>query len=118
MKKIYTRLTKITKATVTLEADDVGNEEMALVDGRQAQVVKIAGNEITLQVFAGTDGLATNSRVQFMGHAPQLMVGNDLSGRYLNAFGDPIDGGPALGGEVVELGGPTFNPVRREQPRR
>jgi len=116
MKKIYTRLTKITKATVTLEADGVGNEEMAVVDGRRAQVVKIAGNEITLQVFAGTDGLATDSRVQFMGHSPQLLVGDDLSGRYLNAFGDPIDGGPPLGGEIAELGGPTVNPVRRQQP--
>ncbi|HNL55031.1 MAG TPA: V-type ATP synthase subunit B, partial [Turneriella sp.] len=72
MKKVYTRLTRITKATITLNAEGVGNEEMAIVDGRRAQVVKISGTEVTLQVFAGTDGLATNSRVHFLGVPPQL----------------------------------------------
>jgi V/A-type H+-transporting ATPase subunit B len=75
MKKVYTRLSKITKATITLLAEGVGNEEMAIVDGRRAQVVKISGNEVTLQVFSGTDGLATNSRVHFLGVPPQLTVG-------------------------------------------
>lgn len=116
MKKVYTRLTRITKATITLNAEGVGNEEMAIVDGRRAQVVKISGTEVTLQVFAGTDGLATNSRVHFLGVPPQLTVGADLSGRYLNSYGEPIDGGPALTGIPVEIGGPTVNPVKRQQP--
>ena len=42
-KKIYTRIEKITKATCTLTADGAGYEELALVDGRLAQVVKIMG---------------------------------------------------------------------------
>ena len=37
-------------------------------------------------------------------------------GRFFNAFGDPIDGGPAIEGEEVEIGGPSVNPVRRKQP--
>lgn len=49
--KIYTRLTNITKATVTLKADNVGYDEIAIVDGRMAQVVKIIGRDVTLQVF-------------------------------------------------------------------
>ncbi len=116
MKKVYTRLTKITKATVTLRATDVGNEEMAIVDGRRAQVVRIYGDEVTLQIFAGTEGIATDARVTFLGHPPQLTVSDELAGRYLDAYGDPIDGKPPIEGKVVEIGGPTVNPVRRKQP--
>ncbi len=114
--KVYTRLTKITKATITLEAEDVANEEMAIVEGRKAQVVKILGKEVTLQVFSGTEGLQTRSEVVFLGRPPVLKVGDGLAGRYLNAYGEPIDGGSYWEGKEVEIGGPTVNPVRRKQP--
>lgn len=116
MKKIYTELTKITKATVTVRADGVGNEEMAIVDGRKAQVVKINKDQVTLQIFSGTDGIATNAKVEFLGHAPEIKLSDELAGRYFNAYGDPIDGGPEIDGKLEEIGGPTVNPVRRKQP--
>lgn len=114
--KIYTKISRITKATCTLYAENVGFDELALVDGRLSQVVKILGEEITLQVFAGTEGIPTNAEVIFLGHAPSLRIGPDLEGRFLNAYGEPIDGGPDLTGEIREIGGPSVNPVRREQP--
>ena len=114
--KVYTKITQITKATCTLNAQGVGNDELAIVDGRLAQVVKIWGNDITLQVFSGTEGIPTNAEVTFLGKAPTLRVGDDLCGRFFNAFGDPIDGVPAVDGEEREIGGPSVNPVRRKQP--
>ncbi len=114
--KIYTKLTQITKATCMLRATEVGAEELALVDGRLAQVVKIDGEDVTLQVFEGTGGLPTNAEVTFLGKAPSLRVGDDLAGRFFNAYGHPIDGGPELQGREVEIGGPSVNPVRRKQP--
>ncbi|WP_455381946.1 V-type ATP synthase subunit B, partial [Salinispira pacifica] len=39
-----------------------------------------------------------------------------LSGRFFNAYGAPIDGGPPVEGEEREIGGPSVNPVRRLQP--
>ncbi len=114
--KVYTKITQITKATCTLNAQGVGNDELAIVDGRLAQVVKIWGNDITLQVFSGTEGIPTNAEVTFWGKAPTLRGGDDLCGRFFNAFGDPIDGGPAVDGEEREIGGPSVNPVRRKQP--
>ncbi|MCB1165008.1 MAG: V-type ATP synthase subunit B [Leptospiraceae bacterium] len=114
--KVYKKLSDITKATVTLEATGVGNEEMAFVNDRPAQVVKIQGNRVTLQVFSGTEGIATDAHVIFTGKSPTLKVGPQLAGRYFNAYGQPIDGGPEIEGEEVEIGGPTVNPVRREQP--
>ena len=114
--KVYTKITQITKATCSLKAQGVGNDELAIVNGRLAQVVKIWGEYITLQVFSGTEGIPTNAEVTFLGKAPTLKVGEDLCGRFFNAFGDPIDGGPAVDGEEREIGGPSVNPVRRKQP--
>lgn len=114
--KVYTKITQITKATCSLKAQGVGNDELAIVNGRLAQVVKIWGKNITLQVFSGTEGIPTNAEVTFLGKAPTLKVGEDLCGRFFNAFGDPIDGGPAVDGEEREIGGPSVNPVRRKQP--
>jgi len=114
--KTYTKLTNITKATVTLKATDVGYDEMAIVDGRLAQVVKIVRDEVILQVFSGTEGIPTNAEVAFLGRPPQLKVGDQLCGRFFNAYGDPIDGGPDTEGEVRDIGSPSVNPVRRKQP--
>lgn len=114
--KIYTKIEHITKATCSLYARGVGYEEMATVNGRLAQVVKIQGDLITLQVFSGTEGIPTNTEVIFLGHAPNLSVSEELSGRFFNAYGQPIDGGPEVEGDIVEIGGPSVNPVRRKQP--
>src|SRR5690606_1003972 len=112
---IYTKITQITKATCSLHAVGVGNDELATVNGKLAQVVKIIGDEVTLQIFGGTEGVPTNAEVIFLGKAPSLKVSDQLAGRFFNSFGDPIDGGPEVEGEEREIGGPSVNPVRREQ---
>ena len=114
--KIYTKITQITKATCSLDASGVGYDELALVNGKLAQVVKVIGESVTLQVFGGTEGIPTNAEVTFMGKAATLKVGDQLAGRFFNAFGNPIDGGPNVEGEEREIGGPSVNPVRRKQP--
>ena len=114
--KIYTKITQINKATCTLRATGIGNDELATVNGALAQVVKIRGDEVTLQVFGGTEGIPTNAEVIFLGKAPSLKVSDQLAGRFFNSYGEPIDGGPAVEGEEREIGGPSVNPVRRKQP--
>lgn len=99
-----------------LHATGVGNEELATINGRLAQVVRIMDTEVTLQVFGGTEGIPTDAEVIFLGKAPSLKVGDSLAGRFLNAYGEPIDGGSEIIGEEREIGGPSVNPVRREQP--
>ena len=115
-RKVYTQLDAITKATVSLRAKGVTNDELATVGGRLAQVVKTKGDLVTLQVFAGTEGIPTNAEVSFMGHPPVIRASEQLSGRFFNAYGDPIDGGPAVDGEVRQIGGPSVNPYKRMQP--
>ena len=67
-------------------------------------------------MFSGTEGIPTNAEVAFLGRPPQLKVGDQLCGRFFNAYGDPIDGGPEAEGEVRDIGSPSVNPVRRKQP--
>ena len=114
--RTYTQLQAITKATVTLNARDVSNDELATVGGKLAQVVKTKGDNVTLQVFSGTEGVPTNAEVSFHGAPPTLRVSDQLSGRFFNAYGQPIDGGPQIEGEEREVGGPSVNPYKRRQP--
>ncbi len=114
--RIYTQLTGITKATVSLRAQGVANEELAMVHGRLAQVVKIMGDIITLQVFSGTEGIPTNAEVVFFGEPPKLKVGEDLAGRFFDAYGRSMFGDSEIEGEPREIGGPSVNPLRRKQP--
>ena len=114
--RVYTQLTAITKATVSLNAKGVSNDELAVVHGKLAQVVKTKGDSVTLQVFSGTEGIPTNAEVAFLGAPPTLKVGEQLSGRFFNAYGQPIDGGPEIEGEERQVGGPSVNPYKRRQP--
>ena len=114
--KVYTQLEAITKATVTLKAKGISNDELATVEGRLAQVVKTRGDLVTLQIFAGTEGIPTDAEVTFLGEPPTLKVSDELAGRFFNAYGQPIDGGPEIEGEKRETGGPSVNPYKRKQP--
>ncbi|MBQ0127924.1 MAG: V-type ATP synthase subunit B [Bacteroidales bacterium] len=114
--RTYTQLQAITKATISLKAQGVANEELATVDGKLAQIVKTKGDLVTLQVFSGTEGIPTNAEVRFQGNPPTLKVSEQLSGRFFNAYGQPIDGGPEVEGEEREVGGPSVNPYKRRQP--
>ena len=111
--KIYTKIDNITKATVTLRALGVGNDELATVGGKLAQVVKIMGENVTLQVFSGTEGIATDSEVVFHGEPPKLRVSDNLAGRFFNAYGEPLEGGsprvsPASTSTIRSLRGRRF----------
>ena len=114
--RIYTRLDGITKATVSLKASGVSNDELAVVAGRLAQVVKMKDDTVTLQVYSGTEGIPTNAEIVFLGEPPALNVSDDLAGRFFNAYGKPIDGGPEIQGERRQIGGPSVNPYKRKQP--
>jgi len=114
--RIYTRLEGITKATVSLRAGGISNDELAVVAGRLAQVVRTRGDLVTLQIFSGTEGIPTDAEVTFLGAPPTLKVSDQLSGRFFDAYGHPIDGGPEIDGEERQIGGPSVNPYKRRQP--
>jgi len=122
MKKVYDRINNMRGSLITVTAEGVGLGEMALVnlkDGRSiyASVLRIEGSEVTLQVFQNTRGISTGDRVTFLKRQMQAIYGDGLMGRRLSGAGFPIDGGPEVIGDSVDIGQPSFNPVRRIIPR-
>jgi V/A-type H+-transporting ATPase subunit B len=122
MKKVYDRIMAMRGNLLSVMAKGVSLGELARVhkqDGRStyASVLRIEGEEVTLQCFENTRGIATNDRVTFLGHQMQAICSEFLLGRRLNGAGEPIDNGPIIAGEHLEINGPSFNPVRRVIPR-
>lgn len=122
MKKVHDRIRNMRGNLITVTAEDVGLGELAEVklrDGRTiyASVLRIEGDQVTLQVFQDSRGISTGDRVTFLKHKMQATFGDALLGRRLSGSGEPIDGGPDVLGEKVPIGGPSLNPARRTIPR-
>lgn len=121
MHKLYHQIDNISGSVVTLRAEGVRNKELAEIDSRVgtslAQVIKLAGNEVTLQVFAGARGVATDAQVRFLGHPMQVPFGDELLGRVFTGSAKPRDNGPELSMNPTDIGTPSVNPAKRIIPR-
>jgi V/A-type H+-transporting ATPase subunit B len=122
MKKVYDRIVDMRGNLITVTAQGVSLGELARIqkrDGRTtyASVLRIDGETVTLQCFENTRGISTNDRVTFLSREMQAVCSESLFGRRLNGAGEPMDNGPAIMGEPIEIGSPSFNPVRRIIPR-
>lgn len=117
MNKVYNRIESITGNVITVRAKGIRNNELATVSTRfgksLAEVNKIDGDLVSLQVFAGGKGVSTGDEVRFLGHEMQVSFSEDLFGRVFNGSGEPIDKGPALTENMKPIGGPSVNPTKR-----
>jgi V/A-type H+-transporting ATPase subunit B len=118
----HSRITLIQGDIIAVPATGIQYGELAIVKSKRkvslAQVIRLRGDEVFLQVFAGSRGVATGDQVRFLGHPMQVAFGDDMLGRVFNGSGDPIDGGPDLKAlPRLDIGGPSVNPVRRIIPR-
>ena len=120
MRKVYTKINSIAGNVVTLNADDVSYEDLAVVESGHgtslAQVVKLNHNEVSLQVFQGTKGVSTGDKVRFLGHPMQVSFSENLLGRVFTGSGKPRDGKSDLQDNMIEIGGPSVNPSKRKIP--
>ncbi|MFZ0566310.1 MAG: V-type ATP synthase subunit B [Chlamydiales bacterium] len=122
MKKIHDRINDMRGNLITVTSEGVSLGELARIDKRSgestyASVLRFEGNQVTLQVFGGTRGIATQDKVTFLKKEMEATYGTALLGRRLSGTGIPIDGGPEIYGEKVPIGQTSFNPVRRIIPR-
>ena len=117
MNKVYNRIESITGNVITVRAKDVKYKELAQINTRfgksLAQVNKIEGDVVSLQVFAGGQGVSTGDEVRFLGHEMRVSFSEDLLGRIFNGSGEPRDKGPALTDNMKSIGGPSVNPTKR-----
>nr|WP_315315954.1 V-type ATP synthase subunit B [Treponema denticola] len=117
MKKVYSKIESINGSVITVKADGVSYGELAEVQTRfgtsLAEVNKLEGDLVSLQVFAGGRGVSTGDEVRFLGKEMQVSYSEDLLGRIFNGSGDPRDSGPALKDNMIPIGGPSVNPSKR-----
>ncbi len=122
MHKIYTDIVQIAGDVITVEAEGVGYNDIAEVTTRRgaslAQVIRLDGKMVSLQVFAGSKGISTGDNVRFLGHPMRVASGENLLGRIFNGSGLPLDKGPVLTDNIIDIGGPPVNPVKRIIPNK
>ncbi|MFA5984043.1 MAG: V-type ATP synthase subunit B [Methylococcaceae bacterium] len=79
-----------------------------------AQVIKIEGGHVSLQVFSGTQGVSTAATVRFLGYPMKATYSDNILGRIFSGTGLAIDGGPSLQADPkVGIAGPSVNPMQR-----
>ncbi len=120
MQKVYSKIESISGNVITVKAAGVRYKELAVVGSRYgqslAEVIRLKGDEVALQVFNGGRGVSTGDEVRFMGEPMKVSFSPNLLGRIFDGSGRPRDGGPELTDTMIEIGGPSVNPAKRIIP--
>ncbi|MBN2810877.1 V-type ATP synthase subunit B [Treponema zuelzerae] len=117
MKKVYSKIESINGSVITVKASGVKYGELAEIETSfgtsLAEVNKLNGDLVSLQVFAGGRGISTGDQTRFLGNEMRVSFSDNLMGRIFNGSGNPRDSGPALKDNLVQIGGPSVNPSKR-----
>ncbi|MEI7900008.1 MAG: V-type ATP synthase subunit B [bacterium] len=121
MRKTYNRVDDISGSVIHVQAEGVRYRELALIASRcgtsLGQVIGLRGQNVALQVFAGSRGIATDAEVRFLGHPMRVPFSEALLGRVFNGSMVPRDKGPDLRENLVDIAGPSVNPAKRIIPQ-
>jgi V/A-type H+-transporting ATPase subunit B len=121
MNKVYSKIESITGSVITVRAEGIRYGDLAEVDTvfgtSLAEVNRLQGDIVSLQVFAGGRGISTGDTVRFLGRSMQVPFSENLMGRVFSGSGNPRDKGPALHENLIPIGGPSVNPSQRIIPR-
>ncbi|MBO5647459.1 MAG: V-type ATP synthase subunit B [Kiritimatiellae bacterium] len=119
--KIYHKIDALSGSIATLRAEGVKYNEIAEIESRAgtslAQVIKLDGNNVTLQIFAGARGVDTAAKVRFLGETMKIPFSEALLGRAFTGSGIPRDGGPEISEDPSPIGQPSVNPAKRIMPK-
>jgi V/A-type H+-transporting ATPase subunit B len=122
MKKVYSKIESITGNVITVRAENIRYGDLAEVETSYgtslAEVNRLAGDVVSLQVFAGGRGISTGDTIRFLGHPMEISFSENLMGRVFTGSGAPRDKGPALHENLIPIGGPSVNPAQRIIPRK
>ena len=81
MNKVYSKIESINGSVITVRAKGVKLNELAEITTRfgksLAEVNKIDGDLISLQVFAGGRGVSTNDQIRLLGHVMKVSFSED-----------------------------------------
>jgi V/A-type H+-transporting ATPase subunit B len=123
MIKTYNKIERVKGSIAQVRADGVSLGELAQVkmrDGRSTlgEVISFDRDKVNLQIYQGTKGVSTGDETRFLSKPMKVKFGDSLLGRVFTGSGEPMDKGPQIMEDEVEIGGPSFNPARRIIPRK
>ena len=75
------KIESIVGNVVTVRAEGVRNGDLALVGDSYATVIKLDRDIVSLQVFAGGQGVSTTDPVRFLGRPMMVSFSEHLLGR-------------------------------------
>jgi len=120
MRTFYDEISQIAGNVVTVKAQGIGYDELAVITTQDssslAQVIRLEDDKVSLQIFAGTEGVSTGDKIRFLGHSFEVPFGDALLGRVFDGSGRPRDGRPEVKAKAVETGSPAVNPIKRRVP--
>ncbi|MGB3975257.1 MAG: V-type ATP synthase subunit B [bacterium] len=123
MRRVYNKIQQIVGNVITVQAEGISYEELAEITTLRgtkslAQVIKLDGDTVSLQVFSGSRGLSVNDEIRFLGRPMQVAFSDNMQGRIFDGAGEPRDKGPSITENLIEVAGPTVNPAKRIIPSR
>ena len=122
MRKVYDKIIDMKGNLISVSAQEVSLGEIALIKKADktsvlSSVLRFEKDLVTLQVFENIRGISTGDKVVFLKKQMQTVFSKSLLGRCLNGQGQPIDQGPKLFGDSIDIATPSFNPTKRIIPR-
>ena len=113
MRTFYDEISKIAGNVVTVKAQGIGYDELAVIASSHgsslAQVIRLEDDQVSLQIFGGTEGTSNADKIRFLGHSFQVPFSDSLLGRVFDGSCRPRDDRPDVKAEnvdVVQFSGP------------
>ena len=83
MRKTFDEITRIAGNVAIVKAKGVGYEDLAVINTTfgpsLAQVIRLNRDEVSLQIFAGTEGVSNGDRVRFLGRPMQVPLSETMT---------------------------------------
>ena len=120
--EVQGRLTRMVGLTLEAVGLNVTVGDRCIIEDRhtkvEAEVVGFNENKTFLMPVQPMTNVRAGAIVRPLSSASHLVIGDELLGRVVNAFGEPIDGKGALHCRVVKsLNGEYINPLHRQPIR-
>lgn len=95
----------------------VGDTVRIGVDGdtRPAQVIAVTESGARAMVLGTTGGIGRGDTVTRNSEGWGVIASDEMVGRVVDGFGNPIDGGPPIVGEVLSIEGSVPSPLERQR---
>jgi V/A-type H+-transporting ATPase subunit B len=120
MRKYFDAIDQIAGNVVSVRAGGIGYDELAVIGTTRgeslAQVIRMEDQMVSLQVFAGSQGVSNRDRIRFLHRPMQVPFSDGLLGRVFDGSAHARDDRGPVFGEMLEIGSPVVNPVKRRMP--